>query len=260
MLRLSFLVGLTVALGACGGSSSAGLLTGSGGTGGSSSGGTGGSSHGGTGGSSHGGTGGSSHGGTGGMSSGGAAGFSSGGTAGSSSGGTGATCGASPCGGNVTGTWTAQTACASGTQSVQIPNCSSSGTATVSNLSVSGTFKFDASGADQPNLTMSFGAHLVIPSGCLTAAQCSQLQTSYQNQQGVTNATCTFQGKCTCDFTETKPYNTSGTYTTSGTSLTITDSGGSPYSADYCVQGNTLTYAAKTSGANLTLVFKSGGP
>lgn len=248
MLRLGFVLGLTVVLGACGGSSTSGA-------GGAANGGAAGSSTGGTAGASTGGTAGSSTGGTAGSSTGGGAGSSTGGTAGSSTGGAGPTCGSPPCGGDLTGTWTIQKACASGSESITIPNCSSSATLTVTNISDSGTATFAASGTQQGNSTVSFSEHLVVPQGCSTAAKCAQYQTALSAQSGVTNATCNFQGTCTCDLTQTTSSTASGTYQTSGTSVTVIDGSGNQTVASYCVANNTLTMTGTNSGLTLTLVL-----
>jgi hypothetical protein len=184
-----------------------------------------------------------------------------GGTTGSGGSGAGGTAGAGngcafdPCGGNVVGTWSAQTACgdfASASQAAfaAYPACAGLvESATLGTFSMTATFSTDAtystSGSATVNIAMGLTqACLTAMSGqptTLDASVCQSFGTSLAQQSGITGASCTFtNGNCACQYTGTSTLSETGTYSVSGSTLTLTATGGTASSGQFCVQGTTL--------------------
>ncbi len=169
----------------------------------------------------------------------------------------GGSCGSAPCGGDVVGTWNAQKACVSGSQSVAVPNCSPA-TVTITGTTPSGTVTFDAGGTWQTALTTNLAAHAVIAEGCYDSTQCTQFEASLKGQPGVTGASCSFGKTCSCDYSSANNDASTGSFQINGTSITLTTDGSSdpPTTDGFCVSGSTLTLTAGSgSGSTGSLVF-----
>jgi hypothetical protein len=186
------------------------------------------------------------------------AGGASAGSGGRGAGGTAGTannCSFTPCGGNVVGTWTAQTACgnfaaASQAAFAQYPACAGLvQSATVATFSMTATFSTDGTYSTSGNATVNIA--MVMTQACLTdmagqattldATVCQTFATSLAGQSGVTGASCTFTGgNCACQYTGTSTLSEAGNYSVSGSTLTTTPAGGTASSGSFCVQGTTL--------------------
>lgn len=168
-------------------------------------------------------------------------------TCGGSSGGS---CGVQPCGGDVAGSWRAKSACADqATVNMQFLGAIASDcpSATLSNVSYtpSGTLMFGSSTTYTADVTMAVKFTMNLPASCLQGQTCAQVNAAIQatvGSDGITSATCSGSGSCTCAVTGTVDVeNSAGTYATAGTTLTLTaTSGGNGDSGAYCVQGSTL--------------------
>jgi len=154
------------------------------------------------------------------------------------------TCGkVSPCGGDLTGTWTLTGSCADlATQpALSCPDERiDSWTPTIS-----GTWTFNADMTYTRSTTSSAVVVWSIPLSCISALASSCADFEAQAQAGLNpDQTITCTGTSTCLCTETAgPLNQSdnGTYQTSGTDITYTSAvDGTTGTSSYCVQGSTL--------------------
>ncbi len=244
------------------------------GTGGNTAAKTGGSS--GSGGASKGGSSGS--GGQAGGSSGGSGGAGGGQTGGSSGSGGSSTCNASasvtPCGGDVTGTWTVTSACLSlsGPLDMQTLFALSCPTGQVTgSLQVTGTWTAKADGTFVDGTTTTGTEQLSLPSECKILSKspvtCDRIG-SVMSGGYYDTATCVdaADGGCTCSgtikqtgsmgFVSSDPQ-TSGNYTTASNTITNTQDS---TQLSYCVSGNklTLTPQGTSPAATGTIVLQSG--
>ena len=165
-------------------------------------------------------------------------------------GGSGASCGVQPCGGDVSGNWRATSACADqAALNMQFVTAIAGDCpgASVSNLSYvpSGTLMFGSSMSYTADITMDVSFNMNLPASCVQGQTCADANTAIQaivGTDGITSATCSGSGSCTCAIAGTlDAENSAGTYATAGTTLTLTaTSGGNGDSGPYCVQGSTL--------------------
>ena len=199
------------------------------------------------------------------------------GSAGTSSTGGAGTCTASanvtPCGGSVTGTWTAQSACLNVSGSVDVQalfglTCTS-GTVT-GTLQVSGTWTANADGTFTDSTMTTGTEQLNLGADCktLSAAQvtCDRIGSVIAGGYYDT-VTCVDSpsGGCTCNGTvkqsgsigiATTSPNTNGSFTTANNAISIT-SDNTSYS--YCVAGNQLTLTPQGSPTAMgTIVLQNG--
>jgi hypothetical protein len=161
----------------------------------------------------------------------------------------GSSCGVQPCGGDVVGNWRATSACADQSSldaefSGALAGCTG---ATLSNVhyAPSGTLMFGSSMTYTAAVTMAVSFNMNLPASCLQGQTCADANTAIQSivgTDGITAATCSGSGSCTCAIVGTLDIeNSAGTYATAGTTLTLTaTSGGNGDSGPYCVQGSTL--------------------
>jgi hypothetical protein len=169
-----------------------------------------------------------------------------------SCGGGGGSCGkVQPCGGNVVGNYSISGGCFDNAAlSMQLGMQCPGATVNISGLNVSGNGSFNTDLTYSITETISASLSETIPTSCLTTGgvtvTCAQLDQEIQavliqSPGTYQSAHCAGSSACTCTFV-LAPQTTSetGTYTTSGTTITTTDSTGSPSSGSYCVQGNEL--------------------
>jgi hypothetical protein len=175
-------------------------------------------------------------------------------------------CGTAACGGNVVGTWTIRDLC-----DMTAPAMASDGGASCSfqpnlnSLKEMGTITFNSDLTYMSNLTPSGSLTEVIPTSCLGAVTCDQLNTSAMSavtSGTYSSASCTtVTAGCSCQFQyASKAVAQTGTYTTSGSSLVVKSSSSATGETDsYCVQGSTLTISSTTStgmtGVSASLVL-----
>ena len=159
-------------------------------------------------------------------------------------------CGVQPCGGNVVGNWRASSACADqaavnmdffGAVAGDCPGATLNGV----KYSPSGTLMFGSSMTYTAAITMGVTFNMNLPASCLQGQTCADVNTAIQSlvgTNGVSAATCSGSGSCTCAIIGTLDIeNSAGTYATAGTTLTLTaTSGGNGDSGPYCVQGSSL--------------------
>jgi hypothetical protein len=161
-----------------------------------------------------------------------------------------------PCGGDITGTWTIAHVCGYGPGQTQpIMNCPG-GTATL-DVTVTGTLSFGTDGSYTTMLTMSGTALETLPKGCLGGVACDMLQDALRQSATIAAATCVDDGaNCQCNLTFAPTPNTAtGLYTVSGGSLTTTPSnGGMPGMSRFCVAGNQLSIAPSDPQSKIMIV------
>jgi hypothetical protein len=166
-----------------------------------------------------------------------------------SCGGGGGRCGVQPCGGDVVGNWQATSACADqGSLDAAfmgaIADCPNAALTNV-RYTPSGTLMFGSSMTYTAAITMGVSFNMNLPASCLQGQTCADVNAAIQSivgTDGISSATCSGSGSCTCAIVGTLDVeNSAGTYATAGTTLTLTaTSGGNGDSGPYCVQGSSL--------------------
>jgi hypothetical protein len=159
-------------------------------------------------------------------------------------------CDVQPCGGNVVGSWRASSTCADqAAVNMQFlaaiaGDCPG---ATLSSVSYvpTGTLMFGANMSYTAAIAMGVKFNMNLPASCLQGQTCPEVNTAIQSivgTDGITSATCTGSGSCTCAIAGTLDVeNSAGTYATADTTLTLTaTSGGNGDSGPYCVKGSSL--------------------
>lgn len=175
--------------------------------------------------------------------SGGSSGAAGSGAAGASAGSSGASnpaCGATPCGGDVVGTWQVLRSCFEDTTTTDA-SCPGS-TIGLSNVQQTGSVTFGADGSYVSDGAVSFDFTQSLPLTCVMdgGGSCALYELLFQSIAG--NGTCS-ETATTCDCSASisaQPSSATGTYTTSGSTLTVTQAGGMPNAGQYCVEGSTL--------------------
>ncbi len=165
----------------------------------------------------------------------------------SSGGGGGSSCAqVSPCGGSVTGTWNIVSVCAtSGLGTSDAGSTCPGESEQITSLSGSGTITFNPDMTYSSDTTASATLTLTIPSSCLTVGgttvSCSELQTEVSAGDGGTVSCNTSGSDCDCTISQTNHSSVeTGTYSVSGSMLELTQTGSTPSTNTFCVQGNTM--------------------
>lgn len=161
-------------------------------------------------------------------------------------GGGGGSCGvADTCGGDVVGTWTITSACAPTTASALSPNCPT-GSISVMDFQLSGTFEFRADMTYSWQATASLTERLTVPRECLGTTTCVQLNASLQDDPAFSSVSCvpSITG-CACVIGRAPVSGTeTGAYTTSAGVMSVTPTTSAPEQDNYCIKGNTMTLAS----------------
>jgi hypothetical protein len=168
-------------------------------------------------------------------------------------GGTIATCGTfSPCGGDITGTWTIDGLCIEGDvaslmgQSSDMPAECKDAIKSLT-MKASGTLTY-ANGVETSNVTMNMAGHYVYSAACISAmaggttvpvtqAVCDAASSS-TGADGPQIACKLAGGGCDCTMSMTDTTNETADYTVSGSTLSYTDGSDG---AEFCVSGKALT-------------------
>ena len=144
---------------------------------------------------------------------------------------------ASPCGGDVTGTWALTAGCVDDPLATAKSACPSL-VVSSEDASGSGTVTF-AGGIVTRSYTSHYAMDIVIPTACLEGATCAQAQAAYQAY--IPNTTCNaVTNGCDCAGSLDTTASQGSSYTTSNNQ--IVTGGGDHY--DYCVNaaGNQMQY------------------
>jgi len=162
-----------------------------------------------------------------------------------------------PCGGNIVGTWTYETAC--GVSALATMSCP--GATTNITPGASGTFTFNADGTFTQVLNVSEAGSATLPASCLTSApSCAALDsTSSSSGLSIVVSGCTgnIAQSCTCSFSETGTLTVTGKYTTAGNNVTMISAGSATGTASpYCVSGSVLELSLSTSTSTFLLLGK----
>jgi hypothetical protein len=169
----------------------------------------------------------------------------------------------SPCGGNVVGTWTIQNACViaqshTGTAVASCPGSSEQ----VEWITETGTVSFNADMTYSDSRQQSVSVTLMLPQSCTLGSltlTCSQLTTILDQNAGDagTPPTCTTAGSgCDCSVEGSSQASHTGTYSINGDTITFMPNGGTPTTATYCVQGNTVYASDSMSGSGTTVTLQ----
>ena len=147
------------------------------------------------------------------------------------------------CGGNIVGTWSVSQLCAADLVPTTDASCPNS-TATISGVTESGTYTFNADNTTVDNVHATFTETANFPSSCFTEVQCTQLQSAFSAEPDLSSASCMYATAtgCSCVLAVDTQSTAMGTYQVSGGTLTIVASAGAtPETDTFCVSGNTLT-------------------
>jgi hypothetical protein len=157
------------------------------------------------------------------------------------------TCGIAPCGGDVVGSWKAETACldhATLEKDFLAGVRGSCPTASIGAVSMTpvGTLELAADMSFRGALVVNSTMDVIHPAACVNGASCGSVTEVLQSNvgaNGVTSVSCVGSGSCTCRWAQTIDIiNATGTWATSGTMLTFAGAPGG--NGPYCVQGSSL--------------------
>jgi hypothetical protein len=156
------------------------------------------------------------------------------------------TCSASfsPCGGDIEGTWTIDTAC---NPSSALPSACA-GVANTFTPNYSGSFAFNADKTYSQNMMFNESGTVTYPAACLASlsvTSCAQLDANTTSNGLTLKSSCTGDASksCTCTVSETGDLMLTGTYATAGNDVTLTQSGNAGTPQGYCVNGSQLRLA-----------------
>jgi hypothetical protein len=163
-----------------------------------------------------------------------------GGQAGGTDGGSPACSAASPCGGDIVGTWKVTESCLSASEDLSTV-CA--GVSADIQFTFSGTTTYSADGTYTSATSGGGLTTYHYPAACLTGGEtCDQLGQVLMAVGMYSSVSCATDtaGVCNCAaVTASTSSNETGTYATSGSTLTLTHAGATSM-APYCVQGNAL--------------------
>ncbi len=149
-----------------------------------------------------------------------------------------------PCGGDLTGTWTYQTDC---NPSMMITGCP--GATEDVTVNASGTFTFNADKTYTSKLTVDESGTASIPVSCTGSTTCSAADSDTTTGTFAIKNACTGTTTCACTATISGSVSTTGTYTTAGNDFTATPKGGTAsVPVAYCVKGSQLEVAGGVFG------------
>lgn len=178
-------------------------------------------------------------------------------------GGDGGTCGVTPCGGDVVGTWQARSSCVDrATLNMEflagiMGSCPGASLGNVS-LTPTGSIAFTADMVVTSTLSLSSTLDVNFPATCTNNASCADLTTVLQTlvgSGGITSVNCTGSSGCTCTLGQTtNTVDQTGTWAASGTTLTVTGATTGAEARPYCVQGSSLHLLEFDSGGMMKVV------
>jgi hypothetical protein len=192
-------------------------------------------------------------------------------TGGSSSGGSGGTCpNATPCGGNVVGTWNVTTSCLklSGEMDVTLTSLGCSRVPVTGSIQTTGTYTANADGTYTDNTTTKGTVSFPLAPSCLSISsvpvECVKAASIFSSLGWKTNSCVDTNGQCNCTLSTEQQggigfvsglATKSGSYTISGTTLQNDD-----LKYSYCVSGDTLTVTPQMSALSGTVTLQKGNP
>jgi hypothetical protein len=158
-------------------------------------------------------------------------------------------CGVTPCGGDVVGTWEGSSACVDRARLEMdflagvMGSCANASLGNVT-LTPSGTVSIAADMTFSGAISVDTMTEINFPAECTAGGNCvllTQLLQSLVGMLGITSVSCTGSGGCTCTMAQTFPLlpADTGTWSTSGTTLTLTGAGVTSQ-LPYCEQGTSL--------------------
>jgi hypothetical protein len=168
-----------------------------------------------------------------------------------------ASCGLTPCGGDVVGAWKFSSACATSSSLTDdvIDDCPGA-TASLKSVKPTGSIDLKSNMTYSGSIALAIDMSITIPQSCLkqgaVTLTCGQLSSAlnevFKDDGG--SASCTGSGTCTCTVSQKAPSESfSGTWRKDGNTLVLREQGGSDERQDYCVSGNTLQIRPTTNMA-----------
>jgi len=167
-----------------------------------------------------------------------------------------------PCGGDLTGAWTATGVCMHRDYLTSLlmlmygQSCPAGAAITLGDASVTetGSITFAADGSWSENVTAFANLAFQVPASCLSGS-CTDFGVPFQPAGGG----CSGSDVCACTVPEDLSRDASvysGTYVISGTSVQLTFNAGTTISQEYCVQGNELRLIARDVAAGGDEIFR----
>lgn len=155
--------------------------------------------------------------------------------------------------------------------SMPVEGCAAGVTVNTGNISVTGTFTFNADKTYQTDTTVGGSFAETIPSSCLTmqgvTVSCDQLNSIVNSDPSASDSFSSIQcggggGGCTCTFALKPQHQTAaGTYSTSGTTLMLNPTnGGEPDSGPYCATPTQVTLLSSMSSLGMDMTMPGGMP
>jgi hypothetical protein len=170
------------------------------------------------------------------------------------------TCGNSPpCGGNVVGSWSISSVCATVQPAMADASCPTA-TFSITNVSLTGTIVYNADLTYSADTTTLATENIALPTSCIVqqgvTLTCDQVSQQLSAAQGITSARCsTIATGCSCAVGVTVAAAVEGTYTTSASGLLTLMNTNGTNQADFCVTGNSMTLSPRAGtgfmGTNL---------
>jgi hypothetical protein len=159
-----------------------------------------------------------------------------------------------PCGGDISGTWTLRTGC--GQSALVMALCP--GASSDFSPDVGGTATFDAGGTYSLNLTSDVSGTQTLPASCLGGTQSCAMLAPSSTPGFTSDVTCSGDPtqSCTCTGSTHSTLAATGTYTTVGSYVALTGSAGPSGSNPYCVTGNQLELELDASNATYLIFTK----
>jgi hypothetical protein len=157
-----------------------------------------------------------------------------------------------PCGGDITGTWTLRTGC--GQSALVMSSCP--GATSQFSSDVSGTATFNPNGTYLLSLTSDVSGMETFPASCLLGTQsCAMLAPSSTMPGSSGDVTCTGNvgQSCTCTGEVKSTLTDTGTYGRFGSFVALNGSSGPTGSQGYCVKSNQLELSL--AGNTTYLIF-----
>lgn len=161
------------------------------------------------------------------------------------------------CGGSLVGKWQLTDLCLNLTADGTDLGCDGA-TLSLDHVTPSGSIEFKADLTWQTSSEIKVDEHLNFPTSCYTSDQCTQFETALKAEDGVTSATCTYdaQSGCSCKISSAQPSMNGGTYAVSGNNVTLTTDGsdGPPETDSFCVSGNTLHLQNDSASGGIAVI------
>jgi hypothetical protein len=175
---------------------------------------------------------------------------------------------AQPCGGDVVGSWDLAALCVSRAADERMfadslvgSACPTQALGSVTRGAV-GTFVFNADLTFSTSTVLTNETTINIPASCLSGLTCADLTVLPQSEvdaglrPGVDSIACAGSSGCVCSqVSSPSQVSETGTYAITGSVLNLTATTSATETFEYCIQGDTAHFTARSTGATLDVDF-----